>query len=276
MAEILLPAGTLRDEVRRSRLLGSIALTAGLLVLAPAGAQPTADLSLYVSFFANGAITVTLPDGTPIGSTSGTPTPVPAGFYTFVFSGPGGCTALPYFHLTGPGTNLATNMAEGAAQRATNSANLLPSSTYVWTSDAFPNVVHTFTTSAVVEGSPPSGAESATGAAGKGKGVTYPDLVGSEIAPSRGKLTAAVSTAGRLSLAYGGKSLTSLKAGRYTIDVTDRSANAGLVVEKVKRAPVAITGKAFMGTRSVRVQLTAGRWLFAAGRGEPSYTIAVT
>ena len=31
-----------------------------------------------------------------------------------------------------------------------------------------------------------------------------------------------------------------------------------------------------MGTHSVRVQLTAGRWLFAAGRGEPSYTIAVT
>lgn len=263
--------------MRRSRLLGLIALTAGLLVFAPAGsARPAANLSLFVSFFANGTVTVTLPDGTTIGSTSGTPTLIPAGFYTIVFSGPGGCTALPYFHLTGPGANIATNMAEGAAQKSTNTANLLPSSTYVWTSDAFPNVLHTFTTSAVVEGSPPSGAESATGAAGKGKGVTYPDLVGSEIAPFHGTLTAAVSAAGRLSLAYKGKSLTSLKAGKYTIAVTDRSANAGLVVEKVKRAPVAITGPAFMGTRSVHVQLTAGRWLFAAGHGEPSYTIAVS
>ena len=263
-------------KVRPSRLLGSIALTAGLLVLAPVGgARPTADLSLFVSFFANGTITVALPDGTQIGSTGGAPTLIPAGFYTIVFSGPGGCTALPYFHLTGPGTNIATNMAEGAAQRSTNTANLLPSSTYVWTSDAFPNVLHTFTTSAVVEGSPPSGLESTTGGGGRGKGVTYPDLVGSGIVPFRGTLTAAISAAGRLSLAYKGKGLTSLRAGKYTIAVDDRSANAGFVLEKLKRAPVAITGSAFMGTRTAHVRLTAGRWLFAAGRGEPSYTIAV-
>ena len=180
------------------------------------------------------------------------------------------------FCLYGPGTNLATNMAEGASQRSTNTANLLPSSTYTWVSDAFPNVVHTFTTSAVVEGSPPSGGQSPTSGAGKGKAVTYPDLVGSEIVPNRGMLTAAVNTAGRLSLAYRGKSLTSLKAGKYTIAVTDRSANAGLVLQKLKRAPLSITGSAFMGTRSVHVRLTAGRWLFAGGRGEPSYTIAVS
>jgi len=263
--------------MRRPRLLASIALTAGLLVFVPAGsARPTASLSLFVSFFANGTITVTLPDGTAIGTTSGTSTLIPAGFYTIVFSGPGGCTALPYFHLTGPGTNIATNMAEGAAQRTTNTANLLPSSTYSWISDAFPNVVHTFTTSAVVEGSPPSGGESPTGTAAKGKGVTYPDLVGSEIAPFRGTVTAAVSAAGRLSLAYKGKSLTTLKAGKYTIAVTDRSANAGLVLQKLERSPVPITGSAFMGARSVHVQLTAGRWLFAGGRGQPSYTIAVS
>jgi len=281
VVEILLPGacGTIDfvSRVRRSRLLGSIVLTAGLLVFVPAGgARPTASLSLFVSFFANGTVTVTTPDGTAIGTTSGTPTLIPAGFYTIVFSGPGGCTALPYFHLTGPGTNIVTNMAEGAAQRSTNTANLLPSSTYQWISDAFPNVVHTFTTSAVVEGSPPSGGETPTGTTGKGKGVTYPDLVGSEIAPFRGTLTAAVSPAGRLSLAYKGKGLTSLKAGKYTIAVTDRSANAGLVLQKLKRSPVSITGSAFMGTRSVHVQLTAGRWLFAGGRGEPSYTIAVS
>src|SRR5262249_2088402 len=136
-------------------------------------------------------------------------------------------------------------------------------------------VVHTFTTSAVVEGSPPSGAETPTSTSGKGKAVTYPDLVGSEITPFRGTLTASVNSAGRLSLAYKGKGLTGLKAGKYTIAVTDKSANAGLVLEKLKRAPLSITGGAFMGTRSVRVQLTTGRWLFAAGHGQPSYTIAV-
>src|SRR4029078_12851971 len=124
--------------------------------------SPAANLSLYVSFFANGNISVTLPDGAPLGSTSGAPTVSPAGFYTLVFSGPGGCTALPYFHLTGPGTNIVSNMAEGAASRGTTPANLLPSSTYVWSDDAFPGVLHTFVPSAVVEGSPPSPSTSGT------------------------------------------------------------------------------------------------------------------
>ena len=123
--------------MQRLGLLTSIALSAGLLLL-PSAAQSgsAASLSLYVSFFANGTISVTLPDGSSLGVTSGAPPVIPAGYYTLVFSGPGGCTALPYFHLTGPGANIVTNMAEGATQKTTNTANFLPSSTYVWSDDA--------------------------------------------------------------------------------------------------------------------------------------------
>ncbi len=262
---------------RLLRLLASIGLTAGLLALAPAAeGSSAASLSVYVSFFVNGTISVTLPDGTPLGSTSGAPTMIPAGFYTLVFSGPGGCYALPYFHLTGPGTNIVTNMAEGASQRAANTANLLPSSTYVWSDDAFPGVLHTFATSAVVEGTPPSGPTSTTDARGNGKGVTYPDIVGSDVVPSRGTLTAAVSAAGRLILAYKGKSVTSLKAGRYSITVTDKSSSEGLSLRRLGHAAVSLTGNAFTGTRSASFHLTAGRWLFAAGPGKASYSIVVS
>jgi len=258
-------------------LLGSVVCGACLLALTPAAQGCSrASLTLYVSFFANGSIAVTLPDGSTLGTTAGSPPVIPAGYYTLVFSGPGGCTSLPYFHLTGPGMNIATNMAEGAAQKTTNTANFLPSSTYVWSSDAFPGVLHSFATSAVVEGAPPSGPTSGGSGGPTGKGVTYPDLVGSDVVPFRGTVNASVSAAGRLGLAYKGKSLTRLRAGRYTIAVSDRSANAGLVLRKLGRGPVTLTGAAFMGTHSVSVRLTAGRWLFGVFAGTAIYTIAVS
>jgi hypothetical protein len=230
---------------------------------------------VYISFFANGTISVTLPDGSPLGSTGGAPVTIPAGYYSLVFTGPGGCTTLPYFHLTGPGTNIVTNMAEGETQKTVNTANLLPSSTYTWTDDAFPGVLHTFTTSAVVEGSPPSGSESTSGTAGTGKGVTYKDIVGSAIVPFRGTLTAAVSAAGRLSVAYKGKSIAGLKAGKYTIKVADGSSTEGFMLQKLKHAPVKITGSAFVGTHTASVHLTHGTWLFAAAGGKAKYAIVV-
>ena len=72
---------------------------------------------------------------------------IPAGYYALVFSGPGGCSALPNFKLNGPGTSIVTSMSEGAVLKAIQSANFTPTSTYTWIDDAFPNVVHTFSTS---------------------------------------------------------------------------------------------------------------------------------
>src|SRR5262249_3850894 len=141
--------------------LVSAGLVAALLVLAQdAPAAKKASLSLYISFFPNGTITVASPDGSSIGTTSGSPTIIPAGFYTLVFSGPGGCTLLPNFRLSGPGTNLVTTLTEAQGQKTPTGVDLLPSSTYTWVSDGVPGVVHTFATSAQVEGSPPTAATS--------------------------------------------------------------------------------------------------------------------
>lgn len=77
-------------------MLASLTALAGMLAFAPGavGAR-AATPSLDVTFFPNGTITVTLPDGTPVGSTTGAPTVIPAGFYTVQMTGPGGCSSYP-------------------------------------------------------------------------------------------------------------------------------------------------------------------------------------
>ena len=256
------------------RTIAGIAAVAGLFALAPsAQGRTAANLNLYVNFFPNGTISVTLADGTPVGSTSGTPTVIPAGFYSLVYSGPGGCSSLPVFHLTGPGTNVVANMLEGEATKATANANFLPTSTYTWSDDAFPSVVHSFSTSADVVGTPP--AQSTTAPSAASAGVTSQDVVGSAIIPTRGKLAGALSAAGRLTLAFKGKSVGSLQAGRYTITVSDQSSSAGFALQKLRHTPVRVTGIGFIGSRSASVDLTPGTWVFAPSPGKRAYLVTV-
>ena len=64
-------------------------------------------------------------------------------------------------------------------------------------------------------------------------------------------------------------SSTSLKAGRYTITVVDGSAKAGFTLKKVRPStrPLALTSVSFVGRKSLRVQLGAGRWTVMSGAG---------
>lgn len=251
------------------RAIAAGATLAGLLVLAPALRGGTVSgPSLDVTFSPTGTITVTLPDGTPVGSTSGAPTTIPAGYYTLLMSGPGGCTQLPLFELKGPGEDLFENMTEGEVDYTSDNAFLMPNSTYVWRNYAAPSVAHTFVTSATVEGSPPRPASSVSSGT-----VSSQDIVGSDIAPFRGTLTGAVSAGGRLTLAFKGKSVANLSHGRYTVKVTDRSASSGLTIEKGSKV-LHVTSGRFVGTRSTSLVLGAGRWTFTSGTG--GYRIAVS
>jgi hypothetical protein len=257
---------------RALRLIASSALVAGLLIL-PAAAQgrESASLSLDVNFALNGAISVVLPNGTPVGVTSGTPTVIPAGFYTVLLAGPGGCTAMPHFDLKGNGVAIHDNLNEGESDNVSYNAYFLPNTTYVWSSDAVPGVVHTFVTSGTVEGTAPntSGLESAQHTT-----VSSSDLAASNVLPFRGTLTGAVSAAGKLTIAFKGKSVASLKAGQYTIKITDKSSTTGFMLQKIKRM-VSLTGPAFVGTRTASVKLTAGTWIVTPQLGKKTYSILV-
>jgi hypothetical protein len=252
-----------------------------IAVLVPFGApglsRAAGAQTLDVTFNANSSVAVTLPDGTPVGTTIGAPTVINAGYYGVVMLGPGGCIQQPDFHLKGPGEELINDMSGGEVTSEFYNAYFAPNSTYTWRLDNSSNTsVYTFVTNSVVGGTPPSSAP-ATGTATGSATPTSQDIVGSAIAPFRGTLTGAVSQAGKLTLAFEGKSVTHLSAGRYTIAVTDRSGSGSFALEKKgKRSVVTVTGGSFVGKRSLTVDLTAGSWVFMAKPGTAIFTIPVS
>jgi hypothetical protein len=248
---------------------------AAVLMLAPAGqAARVANLSLTVTFTAAGVVTVTLPDGTPVGSTSGAPTTIPAGFYSLNLSGPGECINLPLFQLSGPGVNIQDDMLGGEVERNTLFATFLPNTTYTWRIDRFANVVHSFRTSADVVGTQ-APATPTTKPTSSGK-LQNEDVVGSGLLAPRGTIVGSVSASGRITFAYKGKSVTHLRAGSYTFTVTDKSSSSGFLVQKGGKRATSVTGTTFVGKHSVKVSLSAGKWLVLPVTGKPSYSITVS
>lgn len=253
----------------KDRRLVVAGVAAAALCISSGGAEAAGPLMLNVTFFANETIAVTLPSGTSVGSTSGAPNVIPAGFYVVQLSGPMGLPAgLPIFHLTGPGVDLMSNLNEGGVDSAMDQVTFATSSSYTWTDDAIPGVVHTFATSADIGGTAPATAVSPH----KGSPTQDQSIVGSNVAPTRGTLTATVSLAGRPSVSLDGSPVNRLLAGTYRIAVTDRSPTGGLVVTKTGYRPRSLSGTAYVGKRSVSVKLTPGRWRFTS---RFSYTVVV-
>jgi hypothetical protein len=255
---------------RRSRagvlapLAAALVLAGALVAALPAQARASAALTLEVSFSATGAIAVTLPDGTTVGTTNGSPTVIPAGYYTVVMTGPGGCTELPLFDLQGPGEQIQSDMNGGEITSSVTNAYFQPNSTYSWRTDNVnPGIVHTFTTSSLVQGTAPSSSTSVGGS--QTPGPTAQGIVGSKVSAAPvGTLAGSVSAAGRLTLTSRGRAVSILKPGLYRLEVTDRDPRAGFVLQANGSPPTALTGVGFVGTRTATVTLTAGIWKYYA------------
>src|SRR6266851_2654701 len=172
--------------------------------------RAAANPAINVNYSLSGNITATLLDGTAVGTTSGSPTVIPAGYYNFEMLGPGGCASIPLFILKGPGVYLSDNLDGGETQFLEHLVHLLPNATYTWSNDALPGVIHTFQTNSTVLGSPPPDALKNGLSSSKHTTVTSTDLAGSQALPFRGTLIGAVSAAGRLTLRFNGKSVTTL------------------------------------------------------------------
>lgn len=248
-------------------------LAVAVLIAQTAQARTTANLVLDVQFSTNGTISVSLPDGTPVGVTSGSPTTISAGYYNIVELGPGGCTAVPHFSLKGPGVTIFDNLLEGESTTITFFEYLDPNSTYTWSSDAFPGVIHTFVTSSTIGGTPPPSLPNGL-ASGDHTTVSSSSLVGSNVVS--GTLTGVVSAAGKLTVELKGKPVTTLKAGRYKISVTDKSKTSGLMLQKNASGMITVAGVSFVGKRSQTVHLTAGTWSLMARPGSKVRSISVS
>ena len=138
------------------KVVALAALIGALVVLAPvAQARTDANPVLRVNFQLDGTMAVTLGDGTPVGTKTGAPTVIPAGYYSVLMFGPGGCANVPYFTLKGPGETIVDNMDGGELATNQYNAYFQPNATYTWHSDVDTTIVYTFATNGTVVGAPP-------------------------------------------------------------------------------------------------------------------------
>jgi hypothetical protein len=253
-----------------------VALITALTV--DATSSRAADQALYVTFHANHTITVTLLDGTPVGTTSGPPTVIPAGDYTLHLDNSDE-VAGPEFDISGPGVKVVDDLFFGEAPSATHRVTFQPSATYTWRDDARPSEVFVFTISAATpSGSSGSSSGTTTGSSSSGSSSSSKSsgVVGSGIksVPFRGTLAGTVSTAGRLTLTRNGKGVSTIKSGRYKITIDDKTSRSGFTVQEIRKQPVAVTGVSFVGKRSVTVELKAGQWFFySPSAGKKNYFV---
>jgi hypothetical protein len=254
-------------------LIGTIAFALSAL-----GAHAASPPPLYVTYDANGNLSVSVAGGAHVSSSSA----IPPGAYWVTFDNEFSSERIVHkWHLVGPGVDVSTTAADLNCDSSIEQyiGVLQPSSTYTVQDDFHPAIRPVvFRTSAA--GSSTSGPVGGSSPTGKSGSNVNTDIVGSLVLPYRGSLAAAVSAAGKVSLARGGKpvSSTQLKAGRYTITVVDGSAKAGFMLKKVapSKLTLRLTSAAFVGRRSIRVQLGAGRWSLFSAAGPPPRQFVVS
>jgi hypothetical protein len=257
------------------------AVLAAAVVLVPAALARRTDQvlpTLYVSYAMNCTFTITGDGGSRVSSI------VPGTYQVFIttpqvfadvdltgVTDMTACKSFTQFSLTGPGVNLTTTLQDGDEDKELDKATFQPSSTYLAVDNNQPGVARvSFTTTA--SGSA-ADVNSATQSSTSGKGDTQSSLIGSSSKasasttsaaslPLRGTLVATVSASGTPKLMFGGKSVTALKAGRYTVTASDKSAKGGMIIQAIKGGVTTVTGVQFVGKRTMSLTLKAGQWFF--------------
>jgi hypothetical protein len=252
--------------VTAPRLLVAAAL---VVLLAPAGALGArkADPSLTLNINGSGGLEVVLGNGTRIRTTSAPGTVIPPGSYLLIVKSdvPDDKDVFHMFHLTGAGVDMSSDLLPCENPREIYTITLRPSSTYTYEDGRHPELSRiVFTTSA--SGSSSDTASTAAGhtAGGYSGSVSNSDQLGSNAL--RGALAGTVSPTA-LTLTRAGKAVSRIKAGRYRITVNDTSAKRGFKLTKVNGKPVTLTRPAYVGKRTLIVDLVAGNWTLSAAPG---------
>jgi len=262
-----------------------------MLVLAGVfGVQSSFAASIVLTLNADNTLEVRLDNGTRIRTSSAPGTVIAPGTYAAVVTSevPDARDDYHMFHLTGPGVNLQTDLLAGDERAEPHSVSLQPNSVYTFRDERnvqFGAVVFSTSGSGTTVGGGSSGGSSGGGSSGGGSsgssgGTTSnvptssnQDTVGSNAL--RGTLNAGVDTAGRLTLLFKGKNVGSLKAGRYTVSVRDETSKDAFVLRLLNGDPVTVSGKAFVGRRTLTVKLKAGQWMFYSSPGKKKFFIVV-
>jgi hypothetical protein len=248
------------------------AVTVAALALPQAGVARTADSSLQVTYVGTSSLQLVLN-----GSAVGAGATVPAGSYTILVDDADYTT--PRFVMTGPGVSINSDLNStgmGIDRPATfGPFTLQPNATYT-ARDANMGASLTFGTGASSGGSTSGGGSTSVGGSTSGGGTSSSggssSASGSAAAKRLGTLTGSISAAGKAALSFGGKPVKSLKAGLYTLSIADHSKKAGFVVQKLGFPAMKESGAATVGSHTVRLTLSPGKWFFTtAPAGAKTY-----
>lgn len=270
-------------------LVGLLSVAALVLALAPGAQSSRAAVSqtIYAGFDADGNIKMNFADGVMIGTPSPPGTVVPAGTYQVVLNNntDDDLAVLHKFHLFGPGVDVVGNSVQ-----LTATVTFQPGATYVYQDDLHPDTLHEVfgtpgsgATSTSSSGSSGSSGSTGTGSTGSGSSggkssSGSQSAIGTALQniPFRGTLAAIVSAGGRLTLTRSGKAVTTIKSGRYRFAVVDATAKGGFTVQEIRKQAVTLSGLAFVGKRTVTVDLKAGQWMFYSSSARKSYFVVIS
>ena len=234
--------------------------------------------TIHAYFDANGELKFTYLDGSGVGST------IPPGTYQVIYDNLGADDeAVDHkFHLFGPGIDFNPGPA---VVQSTFNVTFQTNASYTVQDDFHPTIGRRVfvatgsgggdTSSGSSSGGGTSSGSSSGGAKSSGKAASN-DIVGSDLKPFRGTLSGAVSTAGKLTLTFNGKSVASLKSGRYKIAVDDKTSKSAFKVQKLKKQPVTVTGQSFVGKHTVTVTFDAGQWWYFSSEAKKRYFVVIT
>jgi hypothetical protein len=266
---------------RQRHLLAAIgALAAAVVLAAPGGAARAAFPTLYVNYSLNCTFTMTDDTGKAV-------TSIAPGTYQVAVSTPGSfggvdltgkndmtaCKGSIDFKLTGPGVNIATTLNDGDGSYDMLSGNFAASSTYTAVDQNQPSVARvTFTTQASGSATGTAGGSGSSSSSSSSAGSSSG---GSSSAATLGTLSGTVGSTGALKLTYKGKTVATLKPGKYTVTVVDKSTHSGFIL-KGKGKSVVVSSGPFVGKKSLVVDFRTGQWAMAASSsGKPSYFVVL-
>jgi len=261
-----------------------VVLAAAVLAAAGARAAFSAHAAVSQTMHAfvheDATIGLTFDDGSAVGNQAGVPPTIPPGTYTIRAVD----DALTHnFHLYGPGVDVMTTI--GGTATPTWTVTFQPGGQYRFVCDDHADFMYgLFNTSggaAGAGGSSSGGSSSAGGSSGgssSGSSVSAAGkaATGSGSSALAGSLAGQVGAAGKLTLTSGGRAVGKLKSGRYKVTVADKASGRSFVLQRTGGAATTVSGVAFVGTRSLTLTLTAGRWTFyssAGARSAGSFTV---
>jgi len=261
-------------------------LAIGLLA---AAAAAMAANELDVTYVGSTSLTIKADDGTVVRSGA----TLPAGSYLIVVYDES--DANPDFRINGPGISISSglNTAMGMGNAfPLGPFNFQAGSSYQITDANMPAsaaITITFGTgSGITNPAGSSNSSSSAGSSGSGSGGSSggggsssgsagsSGSSGSSVAKTVGTLKAAVTASGAGTLTFSGKAPKTLRAGRYTITVDDRSKTSGVILGRISKQAITLSGSAAVGSSTHTVTLGAGRWFYAtSARSRKTYFTVV-